>query len=57
MAVDRMLKACHRCRLYIELGSSYQQMQKEKDFDRQHRGHPTQVVRASEVQEHYKKIE
>ena len=29
-------------------------MQKEQKFDREHRGHPTQVVRISEVQEYYK---
>ncbi len=57
MGLDRMVKACHKCRIYIEIGDNYQQMQKEKNFDREHKGHPTQVVRISEVQEYYKRSE
>ncbi len=52
-----MVKACHRCRVYITIGNTYEAMQKEKGFDREHRGHPTQVVRISEVQEYYKPVE
>ena len=48
-----MVKACHSCRVYMELGSTYEIMQKEKRFDGKHRGHPVQVVRISEVQEYY----
>ncbi|MHA1264279.1 MAG: hypothetical protein ACTSRS_03510 [Candidatus Helarchaeota archaeon] len=51
---DRMVKACHKCRVYISIGNTYELVQKEKQFDREHRGHPTQVVRISEVKEYYK---
>ncbi|NVM55114.1 MAG: hypothetical protein HWN66_15520 [Candidatus Helarchaeota archaeon] len=54
---DRMVKACHRCRVYISIGNTYEIIQKEQKFDREHRGHPTQVVRISEILEYYKPIE
>lgn len=54
---DRNVKACHKCRVYVTIGNTYELGQKEKGFDRQHRGHPTQVVRLSEVQEYYKPVE
>lgn len=56
MAIDRMVKACHKCRIYIEIGSTYDIVQKERIFDRDHRGHPVQVVRVSEIQEYYKAV-
>ncbi|MFX1294374.1 MAG: hypothetical protein ACFFD2_05910 [Promethearchaeota archaeon] len=56
MAVDRMVKACHKCKQYIELGNTYESMQKEHDFDQKHRGHPLQVVRLSEIQNYYKPV-
>jgi hypothetical protein len=54
---DRMVKACHRCRSYMEIGNTYDLIQKEQKFDREHRGHPCQVVRLSEVKEFYKRLE
>ena len=57
MALDRTVKACHRCRVYMEIGNTYQFVQREGQFDREHRGHPVQIVRISEVQEYYKRIE
>ncbi|MHA1131755.1 MAG: hypothetical protein ACTSQI_00160 [Candidatus Helarchaeota archaeon] len=57
MAADRMVKACHRCRIWIELDSSYESQKKEQRFDREHRGHPVQVVRISEIQKYYKPAE
>lgn len=54
---DRMVKACHKCRTYITIGNTYELVQKEQKYDREHRGHPTQVVRISEVQEYYKCVD
>jgi len=57
MAIDRMVKACHKCRIYIEIGNTYELVKKEQKFDQEHRGHPVQIVRISEVQEYYKPVE
>ncbi len=57
MAIDRMVKACFKCRVYIEIGNTYELMKKEQRFDQEHRGHPVQVVRISEVKEHYQLVE
>ncbi len=57
LELDRMVKACHKCRIYMSIGNTYELLQKEQKFDREHRGHPVQVVRVSEIQEYYKQIE
>ena len=41
----------------MEIGNTYDLVQKEQKFDREHRGHPVQVVRLSEVKDYYKRIE
>ena len=52
-----MVKACHSCREYIFVDSSYEGQKLEKAFDSRHRGHMVQVAQYAEIKEKYKKFE
>ncbi|MHA1309789.1 MAG: hypothetical protein ACTSQO_02575 [Candidatus Helarchaeota archaeon] len=55
--MNPLVKACHNCKVYINLDASYEGQKLEKAFDSKHRGHMVQVVQFAEIKDKYKLYE
>ncbi len=45
-----VVRACHKCKLYVQMDESLEGKKRVKAFDINHRGHPLGMVNQDEVE-------